>query len=97
MNKPGWFVPLAIAVTCIPCLLLPLAAVLIASGAAGTMLAFLGVPWILALIIAVPIGLALLFLRRRRRAAACCDVPHEAGEESARLSPASTKHPVEHR
>ena len=35
MNKGTWFVPLAVLVTCIPCLLLPLAAVLVASANPG--------------------------------------------------------------
>ncbi len=94
MNR-SWFVPLAVVVTCIPCLLIPLAAALIAAGAFGGILGLLGVPWVLALIVAVPISLGLLVLRRRRGASACCDVPQEAREESARMSTASTKHPFE--
>ena len=70
-RKAAWFVPVAVAVTCIPCLLIPLAATLIAAGAFGGLLGFLGVPWVLAVIAAVPLGATLLYLRVRRRGVAC--------------------------
>ena len=67
-RKAAWFVPVAVAVTCIPCLLIPLAATLIAAGAFGGLLGFLGVPWVLAGIASVSLG---LYLRIRRRGVAC--------------------------
>ena len=70
-RNAAWFVPVAVAVTCIPCLLIPLAATLIAAGAFGGLLGFLGVPWVLAVIAAVPLGATLLYLRIRRRGVAC--------------------------
>lgn len=72
MNRnAAWFVPVAVVVACIPCLLIPLAAVLIAAGAFGGVLGFLGVPWVSAVIVATPVGAALLYLRVRRRGVAC--------------------------
>ena len=70
-RKAAWFVPVAVVVTCIPCLLIPLAATLIAAGAFGGLLGFLGVPWVSAVIVATPVGAALLYLRIRRRGVAC--------------------------
>ena len=70
-RKAAWFLPVAVVVTCIPCLLIPLAATLIAAGAFGGLLGFLGVPWVLAVIVATPVGAALLYLRIRRRGVAC--------------------------
>ena len=70
-RKAAWFVPVAVVVTCIPCLLIPLATVLIAAGAFGGLLGFLGVPWVLAGIASVPLGATLLYLRIRRRGVAC--------------------------
>ena len=70
-RKAAWFVPVAVVVTCIPCLLIPLAATLIAAGAFGRLLGFLGVPWVLAGIASVSLGATLLYLRIRRRGVAC--------------------------
>ena len=72
-RNSGWFVPVAVLVTCIPCLLVPVAAALIASGAVGGVLSFLGVPWVPALLSAVAAGAALLVIRLRRRRSASCD------------------------
>ena len=69
-RKAAWFVPVAVVVACIPCLLIPLAGVLIAAGAFGGVLGFLGVPWVSAVIVATPVGAALLYLRVRRRGVA---------------------------
>ncbi len=74
-RNAGWSLPVAVLVTCIPCLLLPVAAALIASGAVGGVLSFLGVPWLLALLVAVPPGAALLVFRLRRRLSAACGAP----------------------
>jgi hypothetical protein len=48
MNRSS-FVPLAVAATCIPCLLIPLAAALIAAGAFSGVFGLLGIPWVLAI------------------------------------------------
>jgi uncharacterized membrane protein len=76
-RSSAWFVPLAIAVTCIPCLLIPLTAALIAGGALGGLLGFLGVPWVLALVVAVPLVAAFVYLQVRRKAIVCA-VPRPA-------------------
>ena len=87
-RKSNWFLPVAVAATCAPCLLIPAASTLIAAGAFGGVLGFLGVPWVLALIVAVPAGAALLFLRlKRRRAAACCDIPAALDGVASRIPP----------
>lgn len=70
MNR-SWFVPLAVAVTCIPCLLIPLAAAAIAAGAFSGVLGLLGVPWVLAIVAAVPVAAALIVLSMRRHGVAC--------------------------
>ena len=75
-SKRFWLVPIGVVITCVPCILVPVAVTLIAAGAFGGILGVLGVPWVLAVIIAVPVTTTLLILRlRRRRAAACCEVP----------------------
>ena len=70
-RKAAWFVPVAVVVACIPCLLIPLAGVLIAAGAFGGVPGLLGVPWVSAVIVATPVGAALLYLRIRRQGVAC--------------------------
>lgn len=69
--RSAWFLPLAVVVACIPCLLIPIFAALIAAGALGGALGFLGVPWVLALAFSIPLGGALLYLRLRSRPPAC--------------------------
>lgn len=66
-RNSAWFLPLAVAATCIPCLLIPIGAALIAGGAFGGVLAFMGVPWVLALVLAIPLGATLIYLRLRRK------------------------------
>ncbi|MCL4239789.1 MAG: hypothetical protein KJ048_00405 [Dehalococcoidia bacterium] len=83
MNR-SWFVPLAVVVTCIPCLLIPLAAALIAAGAFSGVLGLLGMPWVLAIVAAVPVAAALIVLRLRRHATSCCDLPGSAKETDVR-------------
>lgn len=70
MNRSR-FVPLAVAVTCIPCLLIPLAAALIAAGAFSGVFGLLGIPWVLAIVAAVPVAAALRVLRLMGRGASC--------------------------
>lgn len=65
-RKSGWFLPLVVLVTCAPCLLVPIVAALFAAGAFGGALEFLGVPWVIALILAVLVGATLLSLHMRR-------------------------------
>ncbi len=82
-TKSAWLLPIAVAVTCIPCLLIPATPALIAGGAFGGLLGFLGVPWVLAVIIAVPMATIVLILRlKRRQAAACCEVAAAARPSS---------------
>lgn len=69
-NSP-WFLPVAIAAACIPCLLIPVVAALLAGGVLGGALGFLGVPWVVALLSALVAGGALVYLRLRRRPPAC--------------------------
>lgn len=71
MKRSSLFWPLAVLVTCIPCLLIPLAAALIAAGAFSGALGLLGIPWVLAIVAAVPAAAALIVLRLRRHGAAC--------------------------
>ena len=70
-RRSAWFLPVAVVATCIPCLLIPVAAALIAAGAFGGALGFLGVPWVVALILAVPLAAAVVYLRFHKRAASC--------------------------
>lgn len=86
MSKSPLVLALAVLVTCIPCLLIPLAAALIAAGAFSGALGLLGIPWALALIVAVPASLALVVLRIRRRAQACCGVDVDRAQTSGRLT-----------
>ncbi len=79
-RNSGWFVPVAVLITCIPCLLVPVAAALIASGALGGVLSLLGVPWLLALLSAVAAGAALFVIRLRRRRSATCALPRETSD-----------------
>jgi hypothetical protein len=75
-SKRFWLVPIGVIITCVPCILIPVAAALIAAGTFGSLLGILGVPWVLAVIIAAPVATTLLLFRlRRRRAAPCCEVP----------------------
>lgn len=78
MKRSSLFLPLAVLVTCIPCLLIPLAAALIAAGAFSGALGLLGIPWVLAIVAAVPLAGALITLRLRRRGAACADCGEHA-------------------
>lgn len=80
----SWFVPLAVAVTCIPCLLILLAGAGIAAGAFSGALGLLGVPWALAIAAAVPVAAAISVLRLRRQAVSCCDLPGSAQETDVR-------------
>lgn len=75
MNSSRWFLPIAVLVTCVPCLLIPIAAALIAAGAFGGALGLLGVPWVLAVVIAAPLAVALVAVRARRRGAPHCELP----------------------
>ena len=74
-TKSAWLLPLGVAITCVPCLLIPVGLALIAGGAFGGVLGFLGIPWVLALIIAVPTSGVLIALWLRRRTRANCEVP----------------------
>lgn len=59
MTRSGWFLPIALLVTCIPCLLAPLVAAPIApiaAGASGGALGLLGLPWVLAMVIAAALA-----------------------------------------
>jgi hypothetical protein len=58
---------------CIPCLLVPVAAAVVASSAVGGVLGLLGTSWVLAIVLAVPVSAAILVLRRRH--AARCSLP----------------------
>lgn len=87
MPSKSWFVPAAVLVTCLPCLLIPVTAALIAGGAFGGILGFLGVPWLLALIGAVLISLAAAVLRIRRRPPAC-EIEEDPARSSTPLAPA---------
>ena len=49
-RKSAWLLPLGVAITCVPCLLVPAALSLVAAGAFGGVLGFLGIPWVLAFI-----------------------------------------------
>ena len=75
MSSVRWLLPVAVLVACVPCLLIPLAAALIAAGAFSGLLGMLGVPWVLAAVVGVALALALVVLRVRRRGAAYCEVP----------------------
>jgi len=68
----GWFVPVAVVVTCIPCLLVPIVSALVAAGAFGGPLGLEGVPWVLALLSAVAAGAGMLFFRLRRHRSDRC-------------------------
>ncbi len=74
-KRSGWFLPLALVAACLPCVLIPIVASLIAAGAFGGLLGFLGVPWALALWVAVPLGFTLIIVRRHRKAIACSIPP----------------------
>ena len=67
---------------CVPCLLVPVALSLIAAGAFGGVLGFLGIPWVLALIIAVLLATLLVVRLKRRHPAAGCEVPAAARPSS---------------
>ncbi len=69
--RSAWFLPLAVVVACIPCLLIPIVAALIAAETFGGVLGFLGVPWVVALVLAVPLAGTLLHFRFRTRGPAC--------------------------
>ncbi|MGE0600608.1 MAG: hypothetical protein AB7J35_05435 [Dehalococcoidia bacterium] len=71
MTRSPVFLPLAVFVTCIPCLLIPLAAALMAAGAFSGVLGLLGIPWVLAIVAAVPMAVALIALHSRRHGAEC--------------------------
>lgn len=88
MPSKSWFVPAAVLVTCLPCLLIPVTAALIAGGAFGGILGFLGVPWVLALIVAVLISLAAAVLRIWRRPPAFCEIEEDPARTSTPLAPA---------
>ena len=79
MPGKAWLLPIGVVITCIPCLLIPVTAALIAGGAFGGALGLLGVPWVLAAVLAVPIVAALLAFRLHRRVpTAACELPHVA-------------------
>ena len=92
-RNASWFVPLAVVAACVPCLLLPVTASLIAAGALGGVLGVLGVPWVLAPILAIAIGAALLVVRLRHRAPHGCEIADTtAGLASAAGAPARILH-----
>jgi hypothetical protein len=74
--------PLALAslalVACVPCLLIPLTAALIAAGAFSGVLGLLGIPWVLALVAAIPVATALIVLRLRKSSPSC-QLPSKSG------------------
>lgn len=70
MSSRAWLLPLGVIVACIPCFLIPVTASLIAGGAFGGALGLLGVPWVLALVIAAPLVLAVAVMSVRRRVSA---------------------------
>jgi len=74
MSRSPFVLPLAVLVTCIPCLLIPLAAALIAAGAFSGALGLLGIPWVLAMVAGVPVAGALVALRLRRRGSQSCEL-----------------------
>lgn len=85
MPSKSWSVPAAVLVTCVPCLLIPVTAGLIAGGAFSGALGLLGVPWILALALAVPMSLAVALLRMLRRSSAC-EMEEDPGRTSTSLA-----------
>jgi hypothetical protein len=71
METSPRFLALSVLVTCIPCLLIPFAAALIAAGAFSGVLGLLGLPWVLAFLAGVPMAGTLVVLHLRRRGASC--------------------------
>ena len=71
MKRHTWFLPIVVVAACLPCLGLPVGAGLLASGAFGGSLAFLGAPWALPLASGALLAVALAFVRLRRNASSC--------------------------
>lgn len=75
MERSGLAVLAVAVVACIPCLAIPIAAVLLSTGALGAILGPLGVPWVIAVVVAVLVGGLAVVWQVRRRIRASCEVP----------------------
>ncbi|GAB4331999.1 MAG: hypothetical protein Kow0010_17690 [Dehalococcoidia bacterium] len=95
---PGrtWFLPLAVVAACLPCLVVLVGPLLVAGGLLGGLLGLLGIPWVLAVVIAVAIALTLAALRIRHRRSTACELPERPEPESHATLRSGASDPVRH-